>query len=338
MNGNMKSKNIAIIGSGIVGQATGKGLIKAGHKVIFYDINPQIINSLREDGFKADHIKDLGKQKINTEFYLISVPTPTNEGHIELRYLEMALENLGKSMRKNKNFPIFVVRSTVPPGTTENLAVATLEKFSGKKNKKDFGICMNPEFLREVSAENDFINPWMVVIGSDDKESAKKLEKIYSNLKCPIVHVSLKEAEMMKYAHNLLNATKISFFNEMRLVGKKIDVDPEAIFPIVVKSAEAIWNPEYGIKNFGPYSGVCLPKDTEAFFTWTLETVHFEMPVLKGTIEVNKIMKENATLDFKDEHHHVNYHVVPKFSKKSLKEGLVNTGGKKNNGEKKLPL
>ena len=335
------SKKIAIIGSGIVGQATGKGLARAGHNVLFYDKNPNIIKTLKNDGYHADHIENLSTVETDEiEIFMISVPTPTKEGRVELSFLNEALTSLGKAIKETEKNPIFVVRSTVPPGTTENLAVSVLEKESGKKAGKDFGICMNPEFLREVSAEKDFMNPWMVVIGCDDKSAGLALAKIYKIFKCPIVHMSLKEAEMMKYAHNLLNATKISFFNEMRLVGDKMGVDSEVFFPAVVKSAEAMWNPEYGTKNFGPYGGVCLPKDTEAFFTWALEVADFEMPVLKGTIATNKLMQESVTVEQQINVHA--YHIVPALKNNFLQREFSKKTKNKNtfqfDGASSIPL
>lgn len=289
---NSHYKRIAIIGSGFVGQATGKGLAAKGHEVVFYDIKPEAINLLNDSGYVAKHISavaDLEKKEI--DIFMLTLPTPTINGSIELKYLKSALKEVGRAIGKMSGIPLVVIRSTVPPGTTEKFAIPILEKSSEKKDQRGFTVSMQPEFLREVSAEKDFLSPWIVVIGSDDDLAGKLLGKIYEPFGAPIFYTSLKEAEMMKYAHNLLNATKISFFNEMRLVGEKIGADPEVIFPIVVKSAEAIWNPNYGIKNFGPYSGSCLPKDTGAFFTWARKTLDFEMPVLRGTILTNEIMK-----------------------------------------------
>lgn len=285
-------KKIAIIGSGIVGQATGKGMYDVGNQVVFYDTNPNIIKALVKEGFDAEHIDELERSLSNDfDFFMLSVPTPTENGRINLRFLESALNDLGDFIRYSTKKPIVVVRSTVSPGTTENVAVPILEKVSGKKVGKDFGVCMNPEFLREVNAREDFRHPWMVVVGSNDKKAGDALEKLYAPFESPITRMLLKEAEMMKYAHNLLNATKISFFNEMRIVGKSIGADPDVMFPVVVKSAEAIWNPKYGTKNFGAYGGVCLPKDTVAFYTWASEVLGYQMPVLKATIQTNELMK-----------------------------------------------
>ena len=288
----IKYKKISVIGSGFVGQATGKGLAKMGHSVVFYDIKPEVINSLNESGYTARHIDALDDAvKDEVDIFMLSVPTPTINRKIELKHLRTAVKEVGKTIGKMKNVPVVVVRSTVPPGTTENLVVPIIEKASGKKVEQGFGVSMQPEFLREVSAEKDFMNPWIVVIGSEDKMVGMMLEKIYEAFGAPIFQMSLKEAEMMKYAHNLLNATKISFFNEMRLVGEEIGADPDVIFPAVVKSAEAMWNPLYGTKNFGAYGGSCLPKDTEAFYTWAMENFNFKMPVLKGTMQTNELMQ-----------------------------------------------
>lgn len=291
---NLNKKKIAQIGSGFVGLAAGKGFAGKGHGIFFYDVKPEVIRKLQMEGFRADHIENLSKMKNkDLDFILISVPTPTIEGKVSLKFLEDTLQDLGKYLQKAKNFPVFVVRSTVLPGTTEELVIPALEKISGKKYGIDFGVGMNPEFLREARAEEDFANPWMTVIGANDKKTGDLLMELYRPFDGPITPMSIKEAEMTKYAHNLLNATKISFFNEMRIVNERMGIDSDLEFRTVVKSAEAIWNPEYGIKNFGPYGGSCLPKDTSGFFTWTMEKFNLELPVLKGTIQTNEIIKKS---------------------------------------------
>lgn len=185
-----------------------------------------------------------------------------------------------------------VIRSTVPPGTTEDILIPILEKYSGKKAGKDFGVCMNPEYLREVSNEEDFKNPWIITIGELDRRSGEMLEKICCHYDCPIAHVSLREAEIQKYAHNLYNACKISFFNEIRMICRAIDVNADKVFELVAKSAEASWNPKYGIRDLGPYGGSCLPKDTVALLSWAKEKLEDSMPLLKAIIKVNEITKE----------------------------------------------
>lgn len=287
-----ESKKIAIIGSGVVGQASGKGLKNIGHQVTFYDVKPGIVQSLQEIGHDADHIMNLMVRNDEYHAYMVSIHTPTVYGKANLEPLCTALRDVGKKIKTVTNFPVVVLRSTMPPGTTENLAIGILEKYSEKKCEKDFGVCMNPEFLREVSSEKDFAQPWVTVIGSNEKSSGMLLEDIYKPFKSPVLHMSLMEAEMMKYVHNLYNATKISFFNEMRIVCKRVGVDPDIVFQSAIKSAEGVWNPEYGIRDFGPFGGACLPKDTQAFYAWSKEALNVHLPVLKGTIDTNEMVKQ----------------------------------------------
>lgn len=280
---------IAIIGSGVVGKATGRGLIETGHDVKFFDINPEKVKSLKEEGYYADSPENIPVE--TTDAFFLTVSTPTVDDKIYLDFLEAAVANLGKLVKNKKEYFLIVGRSTMPPGTTEERIIPLLEKYSGKKAGVDFGVCMNPEYLREVSAEKDFAHPWIIVIGALDKKSDEMLTEIYKTHTCPIHHVSLKEAEVQKYAHNLYNAAKISFFNEMRIVSDAINVDADKIFKITADSAEGSWNKEYGIKNLGPFGGSCLPKDTSAFLSWAKDKLHIKMPLLAAVISVNEIIK-----------------------------------------------
>ena len=283
---------LVVMGSGIVGQATGKGFIAKGNDVVFCDINPEVLAKLENQGYRACLPNLLG-QETNVEAFFLATSTPTVDGRIQLDFLKSAVANLGGSvLKKSNNYCIVVVRSTVPPNTIEGSLIPLLEKYSEKKAGKDFGVCMNPEYLREDSNEEDFKNPWIIVIGELDVKSGETLEKIYSPHSCPIVRVSIKEAEMQKYVHNLFNACKISFFNEIRTVCEAVKVDADKIFALVAESAEGSWNPKYGIRNFGPYGGSCLPKDTTAFLAWTKDELGKSMPLLKAVIRVNEIAKE----------------------------------------------
>jgi len=152
--------------------------------------------------------------------------------------------------------------------------------------------------LRESSAEEDFRRPWIVVIGSNDLKVAQALDELYGSFKAPIVHMAIKEAEMMKYVHNIYNANKISFFNEMRLVAESIGVDADKVFNTVIESAEASWNKQYGIRNFGPFDGSCLPKDTLAFMNWANENIKKKMPILHAVIKFNENLKDKHYLDY----------------------------------------
>jgi UDPglucose 6-dehydrogenase len=279
-------KKIAIIGSGVVGSATGKGfLVKGGHQVTFYDVREETIARLRQSGYQAQHMDELNVEEHEAFFFV--VPTPTENDRINLAYLEKAANNLGEKLRDCHDYFVIIVRSTVLPGTTENLVVPIIEKASGKKAGQDFGVSMNPEYLREVSAEDDFQKPWLITIGSLDKKTKEFMLEIYHNMDCPVHHLSLREAEMQKYVHNLYNATKIAFFNEMRLVGDYLGADSDKAFNITADSAEGFWNKHYGLKDYGPFDGMCLPKDTQALLAWA-QGNGLKLDLLSGVISANK--------------------------------------------------
>jgi len=278
---------ICIIGSGFVGQATGKGFSSLGFNVTFLDINPLKVQKLREEGFKAYHPDELKNGTFDFDVSFLSVPTPTENERINLNMMEEASKYLGKRLYALNKYHLVVVKSTVLPGTTENLVVKLIEKYSGKSVGKNFGICMNPEYLRERFADEDFLKSWVIVIGEYDHRSGNLLEEIYEDFDCPKYRVSLQEAEIQKYIHNLFNAVKITFFNEMRQITQNAGLDPELIFPLVAESAEGNWNPFYGLKDQGPFSGNCLPKDTRAFLSW-VEDNGLSADLLKQTIKVNE--------------------------------------------------
>ena len=287
-------ENLAIIGSGWVGRSSGKVFLEKGHKVLFSDINPEVITELKEQGLDAVSVFKLHERIKEANSFLVSVSTPTSGDEIQLNFIRAAIAGLGELTAEKDDWFLVVVRSTVPPGTTEEVLIPILEKYSGKKAGKDFGVCMNPEYLRQDHAEKDFADPKVIVSGCylNDPKSFEKLGKIYEPLKVPIEKVSIREAEMHKYVHNLWNATKISYFNEMRMMAEKLGVNADKIFPLVVKSAEASWNPEYGTRNFGPYGGTCLPKDTLAFMTWAKNYHKKPLPLLKSVIKVNEMVKD----------------------------------------------
>lgn len=280
---------IAIIGSGVVGQATGKSLAKQGHLIIFSDTDPAKLKKLSQEGYQTSAPEALEKEQI--DIFFISVSTPTEEGKgIRLDFVEAAAKTLGSgALRRLNTYSIVVVKSTLPPGTTSHLVIPILERYSGKHAGKDFGVVFEPEFLREKTALEDALAPRLIVIGSDDPHAAHVLEWVRLPYRRPIIHTNIEEAELEKYIHNLYNATKISFFNEMRFVSEKLDVDAEKVFGLVSETAEASWNRLYGTRDFGPFDGMCLPKDTSAFLRFAKEKMFLDLPLLQAVITVNEI-------------------------------------------------
>lgn len=282
---------IAVIGSGVVGSATGKGFAAKGNDMVFTDINPVALEKLASEGFRTCTPSDLAKE--NVDVFLLSISTPTVDGHIKLDNILGAATDLAKgALKEKKGYCVVVVRSTVPPGTTEEKILPILEELSGKKVGRDFGLCMNPEFLREVSSEKDAKHPWIIVAGAHDEKSHAVIRSIYEPVECIYEKVTIKEAEMTKYTHNLFDSCKIAFFNEMREVCERIGVDADRLFSVVKKSSQASWDPDYGTKNLGPFGGACFPKDTQAFLYWATHDVHEPMPLLRGLIESNEHFKE----------------------------------------------
>ena len=282
------TRNILVIGSGVVGQATGKGLFCKGHHVVFHDVNPEVLSRLSEEGYETCDDYDLREFDVS----MLCVSTPTRDDKIVLSYLQNAVSKLGVKLADTSRYHLVVVRCTSLPGTTEERVIPMLEYYSRKKAGLDFGVCMNPEFLRSASAEDDFAHPWLTVIGAYDERSGEELEKLYRPFRAEIVVTKIKVAEMMKYVHNLFNATKISFFNEMHTICQKLGINSRAVNSLVVKSAEAMWNPKYGTVGGRPYGGSCLPKDTRAFRNFAHKLNLSPMTLLDAVIKVNEEMVE----------------------------------------------
>ncbi len=276
---------IFVIGSGVVGKATGKGLIEKGHQVTFVDINPDTISELIAEGYDARNSSQLEDEKADIAMFCVSTPSRLN-GEVELDYIQDAMVQHAAWLRRQNSYHLVVIRSTVPPGTTRGTFLPILES-SGKKVGKDFGLSMQPEFLRAISALEDFRNPWMTLIGEYDKRSGDILEKLYQEFGGKIWRTSIETAEMEKYAHNLFNAAKISFTNEIYKVSQQLGLDGNEIMEMVSQSAEGMWNPAYGIKGGYPYDGACLPKDTSGFLAFA-KAKGIPMPLLEVIIKINK--------------------------------------------------
>jgi UDPglucose 6-dehydrogenase len=281
----MQSSRIFIVGSGVVGAATGGGFREAGHDVTFIDINEARVKELKERGWDARTAIDLTDEPESLIF--LTLPTP-HEGHrYDLTAFTAGTASVGKALAGSAARHTVVVRSTVPPGTTEGLVKETLEENSGMVANEGFGLASNPEFLRAVSAAEDFANPWMTIIASRDPQNVERLREVLAPFGGELRTFSNPaEAEFIKCAHNIFNATKISFWNEMWLVAQKLGLDLDPIAATVARSAEGSINPEYGIRGGAPYGGVCLPKDTCGFLGFA-ETVGVDMPLLSAVVETN---------------------------------------------------
>jgi UDPglucose 6-dehydrogenase len=287
IQGNTSSR-IFVIGSGVVGAATGRGFRAAGHEVTFVDTSEARVRELRRRGLDARPVLDLTDEP--DSFVLLTLPTPNVGAAYDLGAFTAGTEAVGRALRDSVARHTVVVRSTVPPGTTDGLVRPILEKKSGLTAGVGFGLASNPEFLRAATAEQDFAHPWMTVVGCREQDTLDRLCALlapFGGELCTFDDPAT--AEFVKCAHNVYNAAKISFWNEMWLVARRVGVDADAVSSTVARSAEASINPLYGIRGGAPYGGVCLPKDTNGFLGFAAG-VGVDMPLLRAIVETNDRM------------------------------------------------
>lgn len=291
---------ISIIGTGYVGLVSGACFAKFGNNVICVDIDKEKIEKINnstspiyEDGLEdlllkyKENIKatdDYNYAINNTEITFICVGTPSeSDGGIDLSYVKEVTIKIAEILKEKNDWHLVVVKSTVLPGTTRDIVLPLLEKHSGKKVGKDFGLAMNPEFLREGIAVDDFLKPDRIVIGSYDDKSRDILRKIYRDFSCPLVETSLSAAEMIKYASNCFLATKISFINEIGNMCKKLEVDAYEVadgMGLDNRIGRAFLDSGIG------WGGSCFPKDLQALLAWA-KCEKEEAKMIESAIEVN---------------------------------------------------
>jgi len=297
---------ISIMGTGYVGLSTGVGFAVKGNDVICVDIDQKKVETINSgvspifephlDGYLKDVLKK-GKLKATTdvkgaveatEVSFISVGTPSSEdGSIDLSFIETVARQIGEVLKNKKEYHVIVVKSTVVPGTTDSVVMRNIEKYSGKKSGKDFGLCMNPEFLREGRAIEDFLKPDRIVIGESDKRAGNVIEKLYSNFMAPVLRTDLKTAEMIKYASNAFLATKISYTNEMGNICKKLGIDVNEVMKGVGMDHRIS---PYFLKAGVGYGGSCFPKDVEALI-WKARGAGYEPKLLEEVHRLNDRQK-----------------------------------------------
>jgi len=273
---------VSIIGSGIVGTATGMGLAKLGHSVIFYDTNENRLKELCSERLEVG--RNISDVVMSTSISFICVPTPTVKGATDPSSIRDTLISVSKPLRKKKDYHLIVVRSTLLPGTTRKVIVPLLRKRCNTTYGEGYGVCYNPEFLRQASALEDFLNPSRIVIGEADRKSGDTLEEIYSPLGAPMIRTDFDTAEMIKHVSNAFLATKISFFNEIYMICKKLNIDHRLVSEGVSLDPRI---GKYGVQGGRPFAGGCLPKDVEAF-TRFLESLNLNPDILKVVLDINK--------------------------------------------------
>lgn len=317
---------ITVIGTGYVGLVTAVMLGSLGHEVICVGRNKSKVQDINkgkapffEPGLPEALQKVLDKQNLRatteltksvqqSTIIIIAVGTPTNGGKIDLGQIRFASRDIGRAMRKSASYQVVVVKSTVVPGTTENVVGPILEKYSGKR-VGEFGLCMNPEFLREGNAVNDAMHPDRIVIGKSDEKSGAVYKSVYPTDLCPLILTNTATAEMIKYVSNSLLATLISFSNEIaRICEKTPGVDAIDVWRGL--HLDSRLSPMVNGKRIQPgilsyiysgsgYGGSCFPKDTQAlaFFGRQMKQ---RLTLIETVIGINKTQPHRVILHLKN--------------------------------------
>jgi UDPglucose 6-dehydrogenase len=277
---------IVVVGAGVVGTATGQGFARGGHHVTFVDNNPDRVKALCDQGSDASTEIDLRGPRA---FIFLTLPTPAIAGvGYDLSSLAAGVAAVGTALRGATTPHVIVVRSTVPPRTCDGMVASLLEEYSGQKTGRDYAVASAPEFLRAMSAFEDFLSPWMTVLASRDEAALAELIDLFRPFggrthifTDPVV------AEFIKLAHNAFNATKISFWNEMWQLCQELQINADDVATTVAYSAEGSTNPLYGIRGGFPYSSACLPKDIEGLLGFG-RSLDVDMPLVRSVKRVNE--------------------------------------------------
>jgi GDP-mannose 6-dehydrogenase len=305
------SSSVSIFGLGYVGSVTAGCLSHKGRSVVGVDVNPikvdafaagrspvlepgleELLAAGREQG-RIEATTDTRQAIEQTDMSFICVGTPSlPNGKLDVSVVERVCEQIGEALRAKQRRHVVVLRSTVLPGTAEGVAAPALERTSGKQLDKDFGICSNPEFLREGSAIADFLAPGLTVIGGRHPEDLALLRGLYDWVPGEVFEADLPTAEMVKYVCNGFHALKISFANEIGTACKHLGVDAEEVMSIFVADRRLNISPAYLKPGFA-FGGSCLPKDLRAL-GYRIKELDLELPLLGSILPSNERHLERA--------------------------------------------
>jgi GDP-mannose 6-dehydrogenase len=303
--------SVSIFGLGYVGSVSAACLADRGHRVIGVDpsrVKVDMIQAGRspiiEEGLDELVAKGIASGRLQatddwqravreTDLSLICVGTPSNSnGSLDLSAVRRVSEDLGTAIGEKDGYHVVVVRSTMLPGSTDDIVIPTLERCSGKKAGADFGVCYNPEFLREGSSIRDFDKPPYTIIGGSEERATDLVRELYASLDAPLFVVPIRVAEMLKYANNAFHALKVAFANEIGVLCQAAGIDSHQVMDIFVRDEKLNISPYYLRPGFA-FGGSCLPKDLRALI-YHGHSLDVYPPVLESILPSNERHIEHA--------------------------------------------
>src|SRR5207249_2846662 len=301
---------LSVFGIGYVGCVSAACFAKEGHDVISVDANRvkvEIVNSGKSPIVEPDIDELIGKMVREgrlravtdaieavkgSEMSLVCVGTPSQpNGSLDLSHIERVCREIGAGVQAKRERHTVVIRSTILPGTMENLVVPALEAGSGKKVGRDVGIAINPEFFREGTSLRDFYSPPFTLIGAEE-EDAMLVRRLYQNVNAPIFVMGVGAAAMVKYACNCFHALKVSFGNEIGNICKALSIDSHEVMDVFCQDTKLNLSPYYLRPGFA-FGGSCLPKDLRALL-YKAKTVDVQLPILASVLPSNQLQIERG--------------------------------------------
>ena len=302
---------ISIFGLGYVGAVCAGCLSTRGHQIIGVDVQAlkiDMINSgkspivepglgeLLQQGVASGRLRgtlDVREAVLETDISFLAPPTPSKRnGDLDVSYIEEVCRQIGQVLPLKTTRHTVVVRSTVLPGTLRNVVIPTLEQYSGLKAGADFGVAVNPEFLRESTAIKDYDFPAMTVIGELDSTSGDLLEEIYRELDAPVIRKTIEVAEMIKYTCNVWHAAKVTFANEIGNIAKAVGVDGREVMEVICQDRKLNLSSYYMRPGFA-FGGSCLPKDVRAL-SYRAGQLDVESPLIESLMRSNSAQVRKA--------------------------------------------